>query len=298
MEPLYSHRQRASEPRSVETIDEPTWISIRELVSLSLRQGMFAEEFPIVCTRCRRKYRFNESAFNSSLKIEIPTLNPQVLASTTGVVATENVFDLVEFSYRNISFAEPYRLVSRCSGHWTGFRFDRERGRHQFRDSVNRIFDRQRIGFELTDDGEIMRFGAPILSDAIQNTWFQTGDADLNSLLATASQKFISRDPSVRREGLEKLWDAWERLKTLEFAGHKRASTSALLDRVADGPMRERLETEARELTDIGNEFMIRHSETDRYPLDDDRHVDYLFHRLFSMVYLLLDGTGRVGNGE
>ena len=122
-------------------------------------------------------------------------------------------------------------------------------------------------------------------------------------MLKTARDKFISRDSEVRKEGLDKLWDAWERLKTLEIPGlkrlDKRASTTALLDRVADGPMRERnpLETEAKELTEIGNKFSIRHSETDRHPIEDDRHVDYLFHRMFSLVYLLLDGTGRVGRG-
>ena len=29
--PLFSHRQRASLPRNVEMIDEPTWVSVKEL---------------------------------------------------------------------------------------------------------------------------------------------------------------------------------------------------------------------------------------------------------------------------
>jgi len=35
----------------------------------------------------------------------------------------------------------------------------------------------------------------------------------------------------VRRESLEKLWDAWERLKTVEPGGDKKAQAKALLDK-------------------------------------------------------------------
>jgi hypothetical protein len=67
----------------------------------------------------------------------------------------------------------------------------------------------------------------------------------------------------VRRESLEKLWDAWERLKTLEPGKDKKASTTALLDKVSSEPMfRAYLEHEATRLTEIGNTFMIRHTES------------------------------------
>jgi len=46
-------------------------------------------------------------------------------------------------------------------------------------------------------------------------------------------------------------------------------------------------------LTDIGNEFMIRHTETSTVPISQSHHVDYLFHRMFSMIRLLLRASGR-----
>lgn len=49
------------------------------------------------------------------------------------------------------------------------------------------------------------------------------------------------------------------------------------------------LEEEALKLSDIGNAFQIRHSELNQEPLELDVHVDYLFHRLFAMVYMLLE---------
>ena len=115
-------------------------------------------------------------------------------------------------------------------------------------------------------------------------------------MLEVARQKFLNRAPDVRRESLEKLWDAWERLKTLEPGKDKKTSTKALLDKVtADPAFRERLETEATQLTDIGNKFMIRHTETDKVPIVASEQVDYLFHRMFAAIRLVLKATGRGG---
>ena len=83
--------------------------------------------------------------------------------------------------------------------------------------------------------------------------------------------KFLDPDPEKRKESLEALWDAWERLKTL--GGHdKREHIKALLDQ-ASGPsspkFREAVEREARELTCLGNSLHIRHSETSQEPLNE-----------------------------
>ena len=69
----------------------------------------------------------------------------------------------------------------------------------------------------------------------------------------------------------------------------KKASAKALLDKGANEPnLRDRLEREAIELTEIGNKFMIRHTETDKVPITESMHIDYLFQRMFSMISLLL----------
>jgi hypothetical protein len=125
---------------------------------------------------------------------------------------------------------------------------------------------------------------------------FRTRDADLDRLLETAREKFLNRSLEVRKEGLEKLWDAWERLKTIEQGKDKSAQAKAILDKAATEPMlRERLECEARELNFIGNNLMIRHTEVGKPPVVESAHVDYLFHRMFAMVRLLLKSTGRGG---
>jgi hypothetical protein len=108
-----------------------------------------------------------------------------------------------------------------------------------------------------------------------------------------AREKFLNRSLETPRESLEKIWDAWERLKTLE-PGDKKTSVTLLLNKAAAEPsFRARLETEARELTEIGNKFMIRHTEIDKVPIELSDHVDYLFLRMFALIRLLLHMTGR-----
>ena len=100
----------------------------------------------------------------------------------------------------------------------------------------------------------------------------------------------------IRKEGLEKLWDAWERLKTVEPGKDKKAQVTALLDRATKEPnCRKLLEDEAVALTSIGNNFMIRHTETNKTEIRGSACIDYLFHRLFAIIRLLLKTTDRGG---
>ncbi len=83
-------------------------------------------------------------------------------------------------------------------------------------------------------------------------------------------------------------------MKSLEKPGNKRKSVKLLLDDATDEEhFRELLEKEAKELTDIGNTFMIRHSETDKVPLEREEDNEYLFYRMFSLILLILKTTGR-----
>lgn len=134
------------------------------------------------------------------------------------------------------------------------------------------------------------------MREALAESLFQTEDATLNELLEKTRTKFLSRDAATRRESLEALWDAWERLKSLEPGKDKKESTGNLLDKAAgERNFRDIVEVEARQLTDIGNKFMIRHTEVGKVPVTDDEHIDFLFHRLFSLIRLLLKKSNRGG---
>lgn len=116
-----------------------------------------------------------------------------------------------------------------------------------------------------------------------------SGDTTLDGLLDDAIRKFRDSAPASRREAVERLWDAWERIKSLDASSDKRLSVQILLDgATAEPQFRKLLEAESRTLTDIGNHFIIRHFETNRTQIAVVEHYDYLFHRLYALIHLLL----------
>ncbi|MDZ7842164.1 MAG: hypothetical protein U5R46_15290 [Gammaproteobacteria bacterium] len=128
----------------------------------------------------------------------------------------------------------------------------------------------------------------PVLLEAMKQVP-TSGDRTLDGLISDAIQKFRDPAPKAHREAVERLWDAWERLKSLDEESNKKVSVGLLLSRAAPpGPVRELLENEATTLTEIGNQFHIRHFESDRSELARPEYIDYLFHRLYAMMHLLL----------
>lgn len=134
---------------------------------------------------------------------------------------------------------------------------------------------------------------APLLASAVEKLP-SSGDPLLDSLLADACRLIREPGSASAQLAVEKLWDSWERLKTVRETGDKKASISAIICSAADSEtVREMLERESRELTNIGNNFHIRHFETGKSALDGIEHLDYLFHRLFALVNLLLNSEQR-----
>jgi hypothetical protein len=220
----------------------------------------------------------------------LPWPASQVAAKSASTDA--QIFDVVEFAFEHIS--QPTDPSCHSVGH-VHYRYDQRTGRAKFEHDVNRIFEWNGIAFELKH-GEIIRIAPMGLQEALAQTVFRTGDHRLDEMLEAARDKVLSRSLDIRRESLEKLWDAWERLKTIEPGKDKKVQAAALLAKSSNEPnLLARLEREALELTDIGNKFMIRHSETDKIPIGESTHVDYLFHRMFAMIRLLLKASGRGG---
>jgi hypothetical protein len=202
-------------------------------------------------------------------------------------------WDLVEFCYEKVAKATRGAYHDYYMHHHLNL--DEAEGKRLFCEEVNRVFARNGIAFELEETGNIHRLAPAIVREALSDALFQTGDGKLDELLETARRKFLDPDPAVRSEALEKIWDAWERLKTLD-ANDKRQSVEILLDNASPEPnFRAALENEAVTLTNIGNSFMIRHTEVGKTEISMNEHVDYLFHRMFAMIRLLLRATRRGG---
>lgn len=289
MDKLFTDRQGGIPPRTSEVLNAATRIGLLSLVSARIREESFGLDFP---DRCGDGFPYagtDISALRNRLALygviwpgDIDPESPP---------ADSAIFDLIEIAYEFV--AEP-TIISYHSylGH-SHYSYDREAGRISFSRDVNRAFERNGIAFELRD-GMVTRLAPAVLDESLALAHFHSGDATLDALLGTARSKFLDRSLTVRREAVEKLWDAWERLKTLEPGKDKKARATTLLDVAAtEAIFRAQLERESHELTKIGNTFMIRHTETDKVPLVDSHQVDYLFHRMFAMIMLLLHATGR-----
>jgi len=287
----FTDRNLGARPRSANEIDATVRRGIVGLIRTRANDGSFGLEYPEQCPDGRGTTGTDVNALRDALAahrlynfLEFPVEPP----------TTFEVLDLIEFAYEKIAEPRKGSYHDFFGHHHLGFA--QAEGRAAFREEVNRIFERNGIAFELRDAGQVERIAPEGLREALAEAVFHTGDPALDQLLERARTRFLSRDPAVRKESLETLWDAWERLKSLEPGRDKRESTAMLLDRGSAQPEFKRvIEVEARELTDIGNSFMIRHTEVNKFPITDDEHVDFLFHRLFALVRLLLKKSNRGG---
>ncbi|WP_407110760.1 hypothetical protein ACE1N8_18875 [Streptomyces sp. DSM 116494] len=171
-------------------------------------------------------------------------------------------------------------------------------GQVKFQRDVDLLFTRNGIAYTIGDNMRIRRLGPPEVRPLVSEFQPSTGDVLLDDKLRDAMARFLSRSSADRRDSLEKLWDAFERLKTLELGGgsFKKSSANQLLTHAASGsePFRELLNTEFKTLTDIGNGFSIRHHEHDQADIPSDAATDYLFVRLVSLISVVLRHTGRM----
>jgi hypothetical protein len=295
----FSDREQGSTARTKEEITPAAWGGVAAAIQVAISNGSLGFSFPDVCSDGGGTVGTDFHKFFPALAAEVPGITWPFNPNTPPPLLS--ILDLIEFIHKHL--AEPTQESYHSFFRHHHLSYDRAAGQKEFRDKINTIFARNGIAFELhpvpsktpkgralgESTGEIRRLGPPIAQDVLRSSLFSTGDNELDTMLETARTKFLNPNPAVRRESLEKLWDAWERLKTLGPAPDKKASVKALLDSATSEPkLRSILEQEAKSLTEIGNTFQIRHSETTQTLLREDAQVDYLFHRLFALIWLLL----------
>jgi hypothetical protein len=294
----FSDRENGPRARTEQTVSPEVWGGVVALVQSLINSGAFGLRFPERCPDGQAVCGCDVSSLQAAVLAEMPGL-AWPLETTHQVEEgfftqrqpfapdTLLVLDLIEFVYNAAAKPIPGKYHDFFSHHHLSF--DQETGQDEFRASINRFFARNGLAYEMLSSGRIVRILPPVLGDELKRTVFSSGDRLLDNMLEECRVKFSDRNPLMRREALERLWDAWERLKSLADPSDKRQSVKMILDGAATEPsLRARLETEAQELTSIGNSHLIRHSEVSQVPVIDVDQVDYLFHRLFAMIQLML----------
>lgn len=115
----------------------------------------------------------------------------------------------------------------------------------------------------------------------------------LKELLNEADRYYHAGNKQI---AVEKLWDAFERLKTYYSPTlNKSASADKIIDDMSGSEpnFKSLYQAEFKELTNIGNNFRIRHHETTKIDITDNRQFDYFYKRclaLISVAILYLEG--------
>lgn len=190
------------------------------------------------------------------------------------------LLDFIEFCWEHISDYElgQYGLIFKEG-------YD---NRRKFADTINKIFERNGIGFRLNKKGEIERI-LPIQLEVLVRNYCHTGnDDELNKLIDESISNIKKAKIEDRQIAIEKLWDAFERIKTY-YSSNKSTSAKELVETAAEGSseFEELLNVEMKALKDIGNNYRIRHHETNKIKIESIKHIDYLFYRMMSMISLL-----------
>ena len=289
----FSDKESKSKTQTVDSVTPAAWGGIVALIQSLIATGAFGKQYPEMCPDGNAPTGTDEQSFVLALKAEVPdvqwplqTTEKESWETKPWAPETMVVLDLIQFCYQAV--AKPIQ-----GGYHSFFRhhhlsFDEEAGKDSFLEKINTIFRRNGIAFVLEYDGAIKRI-IPEQFKSFISTHIRSGDSVLDNMIDDAQKKFLNPDTKIRKEAIERLWDCWERIKTLEDSTDKKKSISILLDKAStDSDTRSLLEEEARKLTDIGNTFHIRHSEVTQIVISNNSIIDYLFYRLFAFIQMLL----------
>ena len=182
---------------------------------------------------------------------------------------TPFLFDIIELQYDELSSRE----------------------KTAFQAEINTSLQRDNVSFKLNDSGLIEQLAVhEVLTSDIIALSTQIQEPGLRELFDLAIEKHMQPNLQSHKDAVEKLWDVLERLKTYYADLDKRQSADKIIEDMACGQdaYKTLFSTEFKELTTIGNDFRIRHHETNKIDIVDIRHYDYFFNRCLALIALAL----------
>jgi hypothetical protein len=159
-----------------------------------------------------------------------------------------------------------------------------------FSNEINEIL--KEISFQLVDCKIEPSISEVTVSAPIQ-------DESLKGLVEQAESLYKEKNEISLQLAVEKLWDALERVKTLDGS-----TKTNFIDRIFSKiskdnfAFKDYIGNEFMELTKIGNNFQIRHFEADKTPIKDNRIREYLYGRCSVLLTLILKFIDESRNGN
>jgi len=281
-QPYFSQRQGKPIVRDHEEIGERFWTAFAGYVYEIESKEYFAQAFPEECPDGNGICSWTASLLRSRILGELPNGEWPL---PNEVPSKEAVFDFVEFFYRVISV--PSGRYHSFYRHTDYYDFDREKAQSEYTARINQYLQTCGHPYDLVN-GEIKSSISPVLDIPLKEQEFTLGDRHLSDLLQSAVADFFDKSGNRKRRALESLVDAYERLKTIE-SGDKRQSLDIVISKLSPvEAVRQAMNEDMRVLTQISNEFTIRHHEMHKRQLGDDDFVEYLFYAYYNVIRLIL----------
>lgn len=223
-------------------------------------------------------YETSDTGWNSIVSVSSKVFNdiqqfyvPKCYNESKQYVETS---DLKDF----ICFNSPYCVFDAIEF------FNRYSDGTDFEAQVNVLLSLNNIPFKLSN-GKIV---SSLISQINDKNLSPIQEVGLKELLQEASKYY---DEANFKIAVEKLWDAFERLKTYYSPrlDKKGSVTKLIVDMSCSQKSYEDLfKKEFMELTEMGNNFRIRHHETTKINIEDVRHYDYFYRRCLSLISIAI----------
>ncbi len=164
---------------------------------------------------------------------------------------------------------------------------------NSFQKEINDVFQRTRLLYRLNDQKQVERvIENDSLTSEVEKTLLSVKEPGTRELLELAIRLRRSYGKGDVKLATEKMWDAFERLKTyycIKQGIDKSKSADKVISNITEkesSDFTEFFKTEFKALTEIGNKYNIRHSETTQTEVSDPRIYDYFFNRCLSLIAL------------
>ena len=262
-----------------------------------------AWKFPENCPDRKGICNYDKEKLDIDLKFEIPDLfrrdgvvdRPRKATNIFAGTQQDSfnqyaLFDYIEYIAKNI---KDYRLGDYHGffSHYHYIFLSTNNISQTFCDEINDLFEKTDLLYKINEHLEIERvnvFGP--LSQDVEEKIKNVQEDGLRELLQEAVSLYKSPNPNSMQNATEKIWDAFERLKTYYTSLDKKNSANKVIKNLAssNNDFELMITDEFRTLTNIGNNYRIRHHETDRIEINDPNHYEYLFNRCLSVITLAL----------
>lgn len=239
---------------------------------------------------------FDEKRFRTKIKIRIPSLfrdeYDRICTPEYDEYDQYALLDLIEYFAQNIKDISEQWNSDYYQNYKTIVCFETSDIFKDFKEEINEIFTETGLLYKLTDEKIIERIveNSPLTIE-IENSFVAVPELGTRELLKDAIALYKTPNSKARQDSVEKIWDALERLKTYYTTMDKKSSAKKIVTDMSGGNSKfyELFNNEFMTLTSIGNNYRIRHHETDKLDITDERYYDYLFNRCLSLIALAIE---------